>query len=205
MGTSAARLKPLLLPAAVAALWLLSGLGYTVLVNDGRLPAAFTALVFPDTLPIRAQVLLDNPGRVLVAGLTSLAIAAAALALMPTPERAGATPRHTRFLAAWMAVALAAVAGSAALGTALVLADWPTGHEAWVFNTVTPVLLTGAYWGISWGWLPALVSLVSRADDVAMPPERSEAPRRGWTLGAFVLFSAAVLVALPLTARTPGG
>ncbi|MCQ1999971.1 hypothetical protein [Arthrobacter zhaoxinii] len=202
MGNSA--VKPLLLPAVVAALWLLSGLGYSVLVNDGRLPAAFTALVFPDTLPIRAQVLLDNPGRVLVAGLTALAVAAATLALLPAPGRTGATPRRTRFLAAWMSVALAAVAGSAALGTGMVLADWPTGQEAWVFTMVSPVLLTGAYWGIAWGWLPALVSLAARThDDDALPPEaRSTGPRRTWALGAFVLFSAAVLVALPLTARS---
>ncbi|MCQ1986047.1 DUF4232 domain-containing protein [Arthrobacter sp. zg-Y844] len=200
MGNTAAGLKPLLLPAVVAALWLLSGLGYSVLVNDGRLPAAFTALVFPDTLPIRAQVLLDNSGRVLVAGLTALAVAAAALALLPAPGRTGATPRHTTFLAAWMAIALAAVAGSAVLGTGLVLADWPMARKAWVFDLISPVLLTGAYWGVVWGWLPAL--LASRThDDDALPPERRMAPQRGWALGAFVLFSAAVLVALPLTAR----
>lgn len=201
MGNSGRKLKPLLLPAVVAVLWLLAAWGYSVVTNDGRIPASSASLISPETLPIRAQVLLDNSGRVLVAGLAALAVAAAALALLPAPGRSGSTSKYTRFLAAWMAVTLAAVAGSAVLGTGMVLADWPTGYTAWVFEMIAPVLRTGAYWGVTWGWLPALVSTASHTHDDGLPSaERSMAPRRGWALGAFVLFSAAVLVALPAMA-----
>ncbi|MCQ1952049.1 DUF4232 domain-containing protein [Arthrobacter sp. zg-Y238] len=220
MGNTAEKLKPLLLPAVVAVLWLISGWAFEALLTagNGRIPIYLASLVSPDTMPVRIKSLLDGSGLVLVAGLTALAVAAITLVLLPDSRKTGT--RGALFLANWMSVTLAAVAGSAVLAVASVLAQWPLGRAQWIFDLLGPSLLTGAYWGVAWGWVPALVAtfLSAPASDGAGShlPEKRHAARvpeepaptarvrqRGWALGAFALFSAAVMVALPLTARDP--
>ena len=207
--------KPLLLPAAVALLWLLSGWGYEALLTagNGRIPVWLAAVVAPDTMPVRIRSLLDGPALVLAASLSALAVSALTLALLPAGTRAGRPARGTLFLASWMSVVLAAVAGSAVLATAGILAAWPLGRVQWIFDMLSPSLLTGAYWGVSWGWMPALLAVYLRPrpedghrdDDgggyAAAGEATSPGRQRAWALGAFALFSVALLVTLPLTAR----
>ena len=208
MGNSVDRLRPLFVPAVIVVLWLLSGLAYSVTAGSGRVPPAMAALVFPETLPLRAQVFLDVPGRMLVAGLAAAAVAAAALALLPPPARNGTAPRYRVFLAAWMAVALASLIGSAVLGTAMVLANWPV-RTTELFSLLASSLFTGAYWGVLCGWLPAMVSMylpvqVPKQHDGALQEyPRSDAEHRNRAVAAWAVFSAALLVALPFAAHSP--
>lgn len=206
-------LKPLLLPAAVVVLWLISGWAYELLLTAGSgIPLGLAAVLAPDTMPVRIHSMLDGPGKVLVAALSALPVAALTLAFLPGTTT-GKPPRGTLFLASWMSVVLAAVAGSGVLATAGILAAWPLGRLQWIFDMLAPSLLTGAYWGVSWGWMPALLAvyLRRRPEDVGSPADDGGSGNQGegtvpgrqraWALGAFALFSAALLVALPLTAR----
>lgn len=201
-------LKPLLLPASVALLWLISGWGYAALLASGNsgIPMGLAAVVSPDTMPVRIRSMLDGPGLVLVAGLSALPVAALALALLPG-AKTGRQPRGTLFLASWMSMVLAAVAGSAVLAVGGILAMLPFAQVQWTFDMLAPALLTGAYWGVSWGWLPALLAVFLRAsaDDGGRSPaeQPSSGRQRTGALGASVLFSAALLVALPLAADYP--
>lgn len=107
------------------------------------------------------------------------------------------------FLAAWACMVLASVAGSAVLSMGLVLAEWPLPRKADLFAFLTPSLLTGAYWGVVWGWLPALL-----AAHLPPPPSsrrRAAATRRTWIppLAAFGVFSFALVLLLPAVAVDP--
>ncbi|WAP50643.1 DUF4232 domain-containing protein [Arthrobacter sp. ATA002] len=214
MGNSAHRLRPLLLPATVAVLWILPALARNLLLASGPLAGAssLVTLVFPDTLPERLRYVLDGTGFTVVAGLAALAVAAFSAVLLPSAGRDAGASRRTAFLAGWACIILASVAGSAVLGAGLVLAEWPPARKIYLFESLTPLLLAGAYWGVAWGWLPALLSAGSagRRRSPALPgsparPQREGSFARPWfgPLGVFTAASVALLILSPMLAAAP--
>lgn len=230
MGNSAPSLRQLLLPITVAVLWLLPALAGQMFLSWERVSilSPLTTLVFPDTLPERMNGTLEGWSFAAVAVLSALAVAAFATFLLPAPGSESRASRKTTFLAAWACMVLASVAGSAVLSMGLVLAEWPLPRKADLFDFLTPSLLTGAYWGVVWGWLPALLAVHlpaakprqagaavaaaaaagGAANDAGPPPpsrRRAAAPRRTWIppLAAFGVFSSALLLLLPAVAVDP--
>ena len=162
-------LRPLLLPITVAVLWLVTALAGHLLLTNGQpsVSHALSALVFPNRLPDRFSYLLDGPGFAVAAGISAVAVAAFAVLLLTTVRRNGTNgvngtvPRGTAFLAAWACLILASVAGSAVLGAGVVVAEWPPARKIYIFDSVIPLLFSGAYWGVIWGWAPALLAASS--------------------------------------------
>jgi hypothetical protein len=174
MGKSAPSLRPLLVPITVAVLWLMTALAGHLLLTTGQPSAgpALSTLLFPNTLPDRMSYLLDGPGFAVAAGISAVAVAAFAALLMPAVRRSGTegtVPRGTAFLAAWACLVLASVAGSAVLGAGLVVAEWPPSRKIYIFDSVMPLLFSGAYWGVIWGWVPALLAAYSGTQRQASP------------------------------------
>lgn len=217
MGNSAPSLRLLLLPVTVAVLWILPAVAGYLLVAAAQdtVTPSMAALVFPNALPDHMRYLLDGPGFAAVTGLAALAVAAFAAVLLPA-AREGSMSRRTAFLAAWACMVLASVAGSTVLAGGLVLAEWPPARKIYVFSSVTPLLLSGAYWGVIWGWMPALLAArwqglqrtppaPATSPSPPAPPRHDGGTARPWLrpLAAFAGFSAVLLMAAPLLAVDP--
>ena len=220
MGKSAPLLRLLLLPAIVAAVWILTATAGHLLMTPASLrlhpvASSMAALGFPNALPDHLRHLLECPGFAVVTVLAALAAAAFAAVLLPAAGK-GAGSRGTAFLAAWACVVVASVAGSAVLAGGLVLAEWPPARKIYIFSSVTPLLLSGAYWGVIWGWIPAL--LAARSPGVQRTPPNPPAPPappaqprrdagsgRPWLrpLWAFAGASVALLLLTPVLATDP--
>ncbi|WP_342024951.1 DUF4232 domain-containing protein [Arthrobacter citreus] len=212
MGKSAPSLRPLLLPITVAVLWLMTALAGHLLLTTGQPSAgpALSTLLFPNTLPDRMSYLLDGPGFAVAAGISAVAVAAFAALLMPAVRRSGTegtVPRGTAFLAAWACLVLASVAGSAVLGAGLVVAEWPPSRKIYIFDSVMPLLFSGAYWGVIWGWVPALLAAYSGTQRQASPGHvRSDGGAgRRWNrpLAVFTAVSLTLLVMMPTLKTDP--
>ena len=148
-------------PALTGFLWVASGVGFALLMQVSTAPASFTALLLPRTVqfnfglspgaapePLLGQWVVAILAGVLVAALTAVLLAV----------RGAGQSRAQLFLSAWMCVTLASAAGTTILGLGSILADWPPMRLAWLFESFTPSPATGAYWGLLWGWLPALLA-----------------------------------------------
>jgi hypothetical protein len=212
MGKSAPSLRPLLVPITVAVLWLMTALAGHLLLTTGQPSAgpALSTLLFPNTLPDRMSYLLDGPGFAVAAGISAVAVAAFAALLMPAVRRSGTegtVPRGTAFLAAWACLVLASVAGSAVLGAGLVVAEWPPSRKIYIFDSVMPLLFSGAYWGVIWGWVPALLAAYSGTQRQASPGQvRSDGGAgRRWNrpLAVFTAVSLTLLVMMPTLKTDP--
>lgn len=150
--------------AGAGILWLLSGaLNGWMLAHQVRMPAQFTRLLFPETIA-KSTWQSTQPWPILLSLFSVLATMAFTLLLLRGAGlRAGRHPgdQPIGFLAAWMSIVLAgfAVAGLASLG--YVIASWPPARWAYLLDGVQPALLAAGYWGIIWGWLPALAGTLS--------------------------------------------
>ncbi|MFB9796560.1 DUF4232 domain-containing protein [Arthrobacter citreus] len=221
MGKSAPLLRPLLLPITVAVLWLVTALAGHLLLSTGQpsVSQALSALVFPNRLPDRFSYLLDGPGFTVAAGISAVAVAAFAAMLLPAARRngtertSGTTPRGTAFLAVWACLILASVAGSAVLGAGVVVAEWPPARKIYIFDSVMPLLFSGAYWGVIWGWAPALLaastgSLAASSGAAAQhrPAKHDGGAARPWyrPLAVFTAVSLTLLVMMPTLKTDPG-
>ncbi|MCM3661361.1 DUF4232 domain-containing protein [Georgenia satyanarayanai] len=178
------------LPALLAAaLWLVSGViewrsraapGFLLRVLD---------LLAPETVPV-GQLLAPAPWPAVLAGLSALAVAgahAATLALVRARRREA--PVLTTLAAYWMCAVVAgavtaAIPFVAAVVGALVEGRMPSGLAG-------TYLVTGAHWGLLWGWLPALLARALDTDDAAV---RSRAGLVA--AGALVLVAAGVATAV---------
>lgn len=178
------------MPALLAAtLWLVSGgiewlsrraSGFVLEVLD---------LLAPETVPM-GHLVAPAPWPRVLAGLSALAVAgayAAALALVRVRRREA--PTVTTLAAYWMcAVVAGAVAAAVPFVITVVgaLADGrlPSGLAG-------TYLVTGAHWGLLWGWLPALLARALDTDDA------DSRPRTGLAVaGLLVLLAAGVGTAM---------
>lgn len=181
--------------------WLFSGaLNGWLLTQQVRLPAQFTRMLFPETIAMRTWQ-SAQPWPILLAVFSVLALMAFTLLLLRgagirAGKRAGDQP--IGFLAAWMSIVLAGFAAAAFASLGYVIASWPPARLAWLLDGVQPALLAAGYWGIIWGWMPALAgTLVMKS---AKPLPAPKAARR--RPDAMVLLIAGLLAVI-LVATIP--
>lgn len=199
------------LAAAVA--WLVASFINQALtaVESGPVIAGLKPLI-PATGPSGiAEV--PAPWPFLVPLAAALALGSLLLALLPAVLRQ--VPREKPpavFLVRWACV----VASAALLGVLLVLggivAGWPPARWSFIFSGVQPQVGAGAYWGLVWGWLPAMIGvLVNRRpfEPATEPPLRRIPAGRGTRAALRVLpvlgFAVVPVAAISLAAAAPRG
>ena len=189
-----------LLPGIVAGLaWIVSDwLARLAFASPGLLTRTFLRALAPDTMSVGAEA--QWPAGALVALAWAIGVGAAYLLatmlLRPLTGRAG-------FAAAWFAAVMAAavVAGVAAVAAAVAAVADPFARA----QVSSEFLAVAAHWGLVWGWLPAIATVLAARADVpataTSPPEPSPpsspspAPRaaaRGRAVGVAIALAAAL-------------
>ncbi|PQZ95106.1 hypothetical protein CQ018_07235 [Arthrobacter sp. MYb227] len=183
-------------------IWLLTGvLNGLILSSQTRIPAQFTRLFFPESIALRTWQ-STQPWPILLTLFSVLTLMAFTFLLLRTAGLRSAKESTTfpGFLATWMCIILAAFGTAAFVSLGFVFASWPPARLAWLLEGVQPALFNAGYWGILWGWIPALAgswvtARVAASDPVAPKP----APKQRDGLPVAL----AVLLALTLTAAVP--
>lgn len=185
--------------AAAAGLWLVSGALAVAATWGGLLPASVGA-VLPETIPF-------SPGvRPWAWGLGTTVLAAAVVALVvrllvPLADRG--SDRTGRFMVAWFAIVLAGGAAGLALDVATIVGALPAPRLRMLLDGLGTDATVGAWWGVVQGWLPALLVLrgavapapSSRAPEGRVgPAARSQSRRRHAVLVAASVVAAAAVV-----------
>ena len=158
--------------AGAGLLWLFSGaLNGWMLAHQVRLPAQFTRMLFPETIAMRTWQ-SAQPWPILLTLFSVLALMAFTLLLlrgagMRAGKQAGDQP--IGFLAVWMSIVLAGFATATFASLGYVIASWPPARLAWLLDGVQPALLAAGYWGIIWGWLPALAGTLAMKSAKPLP------------------------------------
>ena len=192
------------LPGIVAALaWVVSDwLARLAFASPGLLTRTFLRALAPDTMSVGAEA--QWPAGTLTALAWAIGVGAAYLLaimlLRPLTGRAG-------FAAAWFAAVMAAalVAGVAAVAAAVAAVADPLARAQ-----VSPEFLAvAAHWGLVWGWLPAIATVLAARADVpaaaTSPPEpspsSSPAPRsaaRSRMVGVVIALAAALVTVVAI-------
>ena len=208
---------------AAGAGWLLSGALFAALSWFGVLPTTFARLLVPETVAATAWRSV-MPWPVVIPALSALTLVGLTLVLLrfslprPAAETARATPA---FMTVWLCVVLASFITSVLWSAGSMLAQWPPVRAAMLFNNVETALLSAGYWGIIWGWVPALVwTLLARrqlsifqgsrpqvgaaeagASHQGAAPESAARPMaaRALLLGATAACAVALIAAAPLS------
>jgi hypothetical protein len=181
--------------------WVFSGvLNGWLLRSQIALPSQFVNLVVPKTFANTTWQMIQ-PWPVLLVVFSALALislSALLLAFSARPTKGKTTPPHLGFLAIWMCIVIAAFGTALLTSLGDIIATWPPARLAWMLERVEPALSSAGYWGIVWGWVPALIG--SRILRLAHR-ESSDAPESGHPRA--ILSFAAVLIAAVLTASLP--
>lgn len=187
----------LLLPGIVAGLaWVVSDwMARLAFASPGLLQRTILGALAPDTMSVGAEA--EWPAGALTALAWAVGVGAAYLLattlLRPLTGRSG-------FAASWFAaiVAGALVAGIAAVATVVAAIADPMAR-AQLSSAFLPV---AAHWGLVWGWLPALATVLLARADVPVPatpesePSSTPASRPGTTRIAVVAAAIALAAAL---------
>ncbi|MDQ0094317.1 DUF4232 domain-containing protein [Paeniglutamicibacter psychrophenolicus] len=188
--------------AGAGILWLFSGaLNGWMLAHQVRLPAQFTRMLFPETITMRTWQ-SAQPWPILLSLFSVLALMAFTLLLlrgagMRAGKQAGNHP--IGFLSMWMSIVLAGFATAAFASLGDVIASWPPARLAWLLDGVQPALLAAGYWGIIWGWLPALAGTLAMKSAKPIPDPKT-ARRRPDAMPLLVAGMLAVILVVTIPA-----
>ncbi|MCU1330523.1 MAG: hypothetical protein JWN34_5893 [Bryobacterales bacterium] len=188
------------LPSLVAAtLWIVCAGTYGFLSWYGFVPHQFLAHFLPETIPSGvwqwtwpwpflvplASALVVFFGYLLLAGLAG----------------GPAESKRARFFGLWFVAVAAGFLASASWAISAIVTDYPPQRAAFVLDPAGDLILLSGYWGIVWGWLPALagsrglrsVDAADREEAVEMGRARPSARRSRRTT---MILAALVVVAM---------
>ena len=191
--------------AVASLLWFASGAIYGLLVWFSVVPVD-PGVVFPETISSYTWQSVP-PWNVVLPVLGVLAFGAAfavAVRLLVRPGRAV-------FLPVWFAAIAASFVTTVLFALGQTAANWPPPRLAWALQSLVEALPEAGYWGIVWGWAPALVALLlarrsaSRSNDepdVAAPAARParRAPAVSTVVAALLVLVAGVAIAASVPA-----
>jgi len=185
-------------------LWFASGAAYGLLTWFSVLPIS-PALVFPETIGASTWQSVA-PWNAVLPALGALAFAAIFALLLALLRRS--------FVAVWFAAIAASFLTALIFAVGQTVADWPPMRAAMVLQYVTDALPDAGYWGMIWGWVPALVAVLLRrrvASRAAVVPVAFEsvsdaaapAPRRATAVPALVAALLVLVAGVGIVASVP--
>lgn len=188
-------LRALLPAAALAALlWLASALAFRALSEINPGPHQFVQHLTPETVP--QGVWQWAQPWIVLAPLLSMVVLAVAYVLIGRVSF-GVEARGPRFVVLWFAAVVAGTIATVPWAIGITIQTYPPARPAFLFNGIGDYLVQSAYWGLIWGWLPALAA-VRRTRDAACS-------RRATTALVGALVAAVVLASAPIALSVPAG
>jgi hypothetical protein len=182
--------------------WLLSGALFAILSWFSIVPTSLARLVVPETVAASAWRSV-MPWPVLVPALSALTLMGLTVLLLhfasprPAREKARAAPA---VMTVWLCVVLASFTSSVLWSAGTILATWPPPRAAMLFSNVESAMLSAGYWGIIWGWIPALVWTLMARRRPRNAPERTARPTAlTLLLGATAACGVLLVAAAPLS------
>ena len=148
------RLSLLVTTAVASVLWFASGAAYGLFVWFSALPVD-PAIVFPETISAYTWQSVA-PWNVVLPALGVLAFAAVFALVVQLLRR----PGRGTFLPVWFASIAASFVTALLFAIGQTAANWPPMRAAMVLQYVSEALPDAGYWGIVWGWAPALVAVL---------------------------------------------
>ena len=144
--------------AAAGIGWLISGALFTALSWFSVFPVSLTRLVVPETVAASSWHAVA-PWPILIPALSVLTLLGTLLLLLRllVARPADRSDNRTAMMSVWLCVVLASFFTSVLWSAGSISAQWPPSRMAMLFDGAGPALLAAGYWGVVWGWIPALV------------------------------------------------
>ncbi|MDP9983879.1 hypothetical protein J2W14_003302 [Pseudarthrobacter oxydans] len=144
--------------AAAGIGWLISAALFAALSWFSVFPVSLTRLVVPETVAASSWHAVA-PWPILIPALSVLTLLGMLLLLLRllVSRPADRIDNRTAMMSVWLCVVLASFFTSVLWSAGSISAQWPPPRMAMVFDGAGPSLLAAGYWGIVWGWIPALV------------------------------------------------
>jgi hypothetical protein len=144
--------------AAAGIGWLISAALFAALSWFSVFPVSLTRLVVPETVAASSWHAVA-PWPVLIPTLSVLTLLGILLLLLRllVSRPADRIDNRTAMMSVWLCVVLASFFTSVLWSAGSISAQWPPPRMAMLFDSAGPALLAAAYWGVVWGWIPALV------------------------------------------------
>jgi len=146
-------------PALIAAAWWVVCAGaFGFLTWFSLAPTAFVEHLLPETIP-RSVWFWPWPwiGLVPLASAAVVFVVYLVLARLIVDRTDGS--RAARFLALWFVAVLTGFLATLPWAISAIVSAFPPSRAAFVLDPAGESLLLSGYWGIAWGWLPALLVL----------------------------------------------
>lgn len=163
------------LPGLVAAaLWVISAAVFASLTWFSLAPTPFVAHAFPET--IASGIWHWRLPWVLLAPLGSACVVFLAYSLLSgllLDRPAGS--RFTQFLALWFVAVLTGFLANIPWVLSAIVAAYPPSRAANILDPAGDWMLLSGYWGLIWGWIPAIIASRRRVPSVgpSAPPSSS--------------------------------
>ncbi|MDI3212258.1 DUF4232 domain-containing protein [Arthrobacter sp. AL12] len=144
--------------AAAGIGWLISAALFAALSWFSVFPVSLTRLVVPETVAASSWHAVA-PWPILIPALSVLTLLGMLLLLLRllVSRPADRIDNRTAMMSVWLCVVLASFFTSVLWSAGSITAQWPPPRMAMVFDSAGPALLAAGYWGVVWGWIPALV------------------------------------------------
>lgn len=200
----------------VAALgWVLSAGVFAALAWTERYPRQFLAHFVSEPIPSGVWN-LPWPWGLLVPLASTLVVFLVYLLLAGPLVTGPAGSRGSRFLALWFVAVAAGFLASLPFALTAVITEFPPSRAAFLLDPAGDWMLRSGYWGILWGWIPALVAALQLRERAGVPaatpgpavtPGAAVTPtahRTGRPRRTRLVLTAVVVVALVASAVTVG-
>lgn len=153
-------------PSAVAAaLWLVCSATFGYLAWRERIPRQILAHAVAEGMPSGVWN-LTGPWVALVTVVSTVTVFVVHLLLANLVGRGASGPRSTLFLALWFVTIATGVLATAPFALSAIVTGFPPARAAFILDPAGSVMLQSGYWGLLWGWIPALLG--------------SRRPAQGW-------------------------
>jgi hypothetical protein len=210
------RLSLLITTVVASALWFASGAVYGLLVWFSVLPVS-PEIVFPETIAAYTWQSVA-PWNVVLPALSVLAFAGLFASIVLLLNR----PGRATFLPVWFAAIGASFLTALIVAIGQTAANWPPMRLAMAPQYIVEALPDAGYWGIVWGWIPAVVAVllarravarvsgapvsnapISDAPASEAPDAAAPAPRRASAVPALVAALLVIVAGVGIAASAP--
>jgi hypothetical protein len=210
------RLSLLITTVVASALWFASGAVYGLLVWFSVLPVS-PKIVFPETIAAYTWQSVA-PWNVVLPALSVLAFAGLFASIVLLLNR----PGRATFLPVWFAAIGASFLTALIVAIGQTAANWPPMRLAMAPQYIVEALPDAGYWGIVWGWIPAVVAVllarravarvsgapvsnapISDAPASEAPDAAAPAPRRASAVPALVAALLVLVAGVGIVASMP--
>ena len=190
--------------ALIAALsWLLCAGAFAALAWTERYPRQFLAHFVSEPIPSGVWN-LPWPWSLLVPFASTLVVFLVYLLLAGPLATGPAGSRGARFLALWFVAVAAGFLASLPFALTAVITEFPPSRAAFLLDPAGDWMLRSGYWGILWGWIPALAATFQLRARAGVPAAAPAEPRTGHPRRTRLVLAAIVVVALVASGVTVG-